>query len=340
MLTLSIVIPVHNGGAILKKCLENATQTHPLPDEIILVADGCTDNSVEIAREFGVKVLVHSESLGPAAARNRGARAAKGDVVLFLDSDVAVPSDIVERVLEVFTRETDVTAIIGSYDNSPEASNFLSQYKNLFHHYIHQTSQEDASTFWGAFGAIRREAFQRVCGFDPRYKTPSVEDIELGFRLKRAGYRIRLCKNLQVRHLKRWEAWSFLKTELFRRAIPWTDLILRNRQWTFDLNTRPADVVSVFAAYGLLGSLLGVIWFPGFIIPGSLFAACLLWINMPVYRFFKNRRGYPFALRTAPWIWLYYLYSGFGFAVGSAKFLWKYGVLSIANVKSERVSPS
>lgn len=68
-------------------------------------------------------------------------------------------------------------------------------------------------------------------GFDESYRKPSIEDIELGYRLKQAGLKIRLCKALQVKHLKRWEVVSLLRADFFYRALPWTELILRDRQF-------------------------------------------------------------------------------------------------------------
>jgi hypothetical protein len=61
--------------------------------------------------------------------------------------------------MEAFQNDHDLAAVIGSYDDEPFEPNFLSQYKNLLHHYVHQTANRDASTFWGACGAIRRESF-------------------------------------------------------------------------------------------------------------------------------------------------------------------------------------
>jgi GT2 family glycosyltransferase len=144
-----------------------------------------------------------------------------------------------------------LTALFGSYDDAPAATNFLSQYKNLFHHYVHQIANEEASTFWGACGAIRREVFLKLGGFDESYHQPCIEDIELGYRLKRAGYRIRLLKTLQVKHLKHWGVKSLLKTDFFQRALPWTELILRDRRLVNDLNLKTSSRVSVASIYGL-----------------------------------------------------------------------------------------
>lgn len=314
--TLSVVVPVHNGGENFRRCLEDLFQTSPRPDEIIVVADGCTDDSAELARKVGAKVLVQSAAQGPAAARNRGALEAKGDIVFFLDSDVGVPPETMGKIRELFDREKNLAAVIGSYDNSPEDPNFLSQYKNLFHHFIHQNSMEEASTFWGACGAVRREIFFEVCGFDPRYKKPSIEDIELGLRMKKAGYRILLAKDLQVKHLKRWDARTLVETDFFHRAVPWSKLILRNREFKPDLNTRVPSVLSVVSVQGLILCTLGVLKFPPLMLPALLFLILLMGLNLPLYRFFRNKRGISFALKSIPWHWFYYFYCGLAFGFG------------------------
>ncbi|MDY7021426.1 MAG: glycosyltransferase family 2 protein, partial [Cyanobacteriota bacterium] len=227
--------------------------------------------------------------------------------------------DTVEKVLGVFTDEPHLSALIGSYDDTPGADNFLSQYRNLFHHYTHQTSKPEASTFWGACGAIRREIFWQVGGFDQRYRLPCIEDIELGYRLKKAGHHIGLRNSILVKHLKEWRPISMLKADFFYRALPWTALILQNRQLNNDLNLQYSSRISVVLVYAMIVSIMVTPWsFQSSIIALVLTSAFLV-LNAPVYQFFHNKRGLIFALRTVPWHWLYYFYSGLAFAIGLAR---------------------
>lgn len=319
-LRVSVIIPVHNGGDSFRRCLSSLAKTVPPPSEIIVVADGDTDGSWLLAKEFNTKVLRINTRGGPAQARNLGAKAAQGDILFFVDADVVVYPNTISQVASTFSREPDLAALIGSYDDAPGATNFLSQYRNLLHHYVHQTGCEEASTFWGACGAIRRQVFLAIGGFDESYRQPSIEDIELGYRLKQAGYRIRLCKDLQVKHLKRWEMGSLLKADFFYRALPWTELILRDRQLINDLNLQVSSRVSVMLVFGLLGALVAAWWWSGFLIVAAVLSLSLLVINAPVYRFFMRQRGLVFAFQVIPWHWLYYFYSGLAFSIGTARY--------------------
>ncbi|RUR81859.1 glycosyltransferase [Chlorogloeopsis fritschii PCC 9212] len=320
-LVISVIIPVHNGGASFRYCLSSLANAMPAPAEIIVVADGDTDGSWLVAKEFGAKVLRIPTSGGPAKARNLGARAAIGDILFFIDADVTITPDAIGKVEKAFSDEPELAALIGSYDDAPGASNFLSQYKNLFHHYTHQTAKEEAFTFWGACGAIRREIFLGLGGFDESYRRPSIEDIELGYRLKNAGYKIRLCKDLQVKHLKYWGIVSLLKAEIFYRALPWTELIWRDRQLSNDLNLGLNSRLSVILTYGLVISLLAAWWSPGFLAVAFVLGFLLFVLNLQVYRFFHHKRGFWFALRVIPWHWLYYLYGGLAFVIGTARYI-------------------
>lgn len=313
---VSIVVPVHNGGESFRQCLASLL-THASSAEIIVVADGDSDGSWRHAEAAGVKVLRVEVAGGPAKARNLGAKAAQGDILFFVDADVTIAPTTLDQIVTLFRNNSDLTAVIGSYDDAPGAKNFLSQYKNLFHHYTHQTAREEASTFWGACGAIRRDVFLSIGGFDERYRYPSIEDIELGYRLRRAGYNILLCKTLQVKHLKHWKPISLLRAEIFYRALPWTELILRDRLFVNDLNLSSSNRLSVILTFGLLGCLVGLGWSSNLFVLASLFSLALLIINSPVYRFFWEKRGFAFTLRVIPWHWLYFLYSGLSFAWGT-----------------------
>jgi GT2 family glycosyltransferase len=320
-LKISVIIPVYNGGASFYRCLSRLAEAVPQPTEIIVVADGDTDGSSELAKQFGARVFRLPVSQGPAKARNIGARAATGDILFFVDADVEIAPDTIDQVARIFDSEPDIAAMIGSYDDKPGAANFLSQYRNLFHHYTHQTASEEASTFWGACGAIRRDIFLKMGGFDENYRYPSVEDIELGYRLKKAGYKIRLCKTVQVKHLKRWGAVSMLKADFFYRALPWTELIMRDRNPMNDLNLKVESRISVMLAYGVALSGMISAWWWGAGAIAAVLALLLLALNAPVYRFFYHKRGKKFALKTIPWHWLYYLYSGLAFVIGTVHHL-------------------
>jgi GT2 family glycosyltransferase len=317
--TVSVIVPVHNGGEEFRQCLQHLSGTEPRPEEVIVVVDGGADGSSQIAAAFGARAVRLPVTGGPARARNHGARAAKGSILLFIDSDVIVSSDVVSRVAAIFTGDPDLAALFGSYDDAPGASNFLSQYKNLLHHYVHQTGREEAFTFWAGCGAIRRDIFLALDGFDEAYRYPSIEDIELGYRLKRAGHRIRLCKELQVKHLKRWGTLSLLKADLLRRALPWTELILRHGRLPNDLNLKPSSYVSALVACFLALSLAGAWWKPGLLGAAAALALTLSALNLPLYTFFYRKRGLGFTLRAVPWHWFYYLYSSVTFA-GAALF--------------------
>lgn len=320
---LSIIVPVHNGGESFRKSLVSISKWRANA-EVIVVADGKSDGSWRLVEEYGFKLILLPECGGPARARNIGAEAASADLLFFTDADVEIHPATVPRVIYAFKDNPDLSALIGSYDDEPGAENFLSQYKNLFHHYTHQTSSEEASTFWGACGAIKRDIFMSLGGFTQSYEKPCIEDIELGYRLRQAGHRIALCKHVQVKHLKRWTPFTLLRAEVFYRALPWMALLLKIRQndpqqyqrFSSDLNLKWSSRASVLLiACFCLSAIASVYWLP---LAGitCLSGLLLLAINWPVYHFFYRKRGFWFALGVVPWHWLYYFYSGLAFVVG------------------------
>ncbi|MBE9212595.1 glycosyltransferase family 2 protein [Plectonema cf. radiosum LEGE 06105] len=332
--SISVIIPVHNGGDSFRLCLSSLKESTIYPDEIIVVSDADTDGSWLVAEEFGAKVIRMAVNAGPAKARNLGASVATGDILYFVDADVVISQDAISQVKKAFENESDLAALIGSYDDEPGASNFLSQYKNLFHHYTHQIASQEAFTFWGACGAIRREIFLSLSGFNESYRRPSIEDIELGYRIRRGGYKIKLVKDLQVKHLKRWGVVSLLKAEIFYRALPWTELILRQRQLDNDLNLGVSSRLSVVLIYAILATLVAAWWWSGFLAVTALLSLIMLWLNFAVYRFFHDKRGLGFALRVIPWHWFYYIYGGLAFAVGTTNYLWHQWFLSKLDIST------
>ncbi len=307
---------MHQGGPAFHQCLRSVQAARPAPDEVLVVVDGPGGGAEAIANQFGVRTVRTGDRGGPARARNLGARQSRGDILFFIDADVAVQPTAVRQVLQAFEHDPGLSAVIGSYDDAPAEANFFSQYKNLFQHYVHQNAREEAYTFCGACGAVRRDAFLGIGGFDEGYRLPSIEDIELGYRLKAAGHRIRVCKDFQVKHLKRWGPVSLFLSDFFRRALPWTALILRTGVLQNDLNVSRACRVKVALVYCLLGALGLSWWWVGGLPVAALVAAVLLTMDAGLLQFFSRKRGVYFALRTIPCHWFYYFYSGLAFALG------------------------
>ncbi len=267
---LSVVIPVYSAREMLRNCLTHLFRSRPTrPEECIVVDDGSTDGSARVAVEFGCRVIPVSERRGPAYARNLGAIAATGDILFFLDADICVHPDTLRRVRESFQAEPGLDALMGSYDDEPQQQDFLSQYRNLMHCFVHQNARREACTFWSGCGAIRRDVFLKHGGFDESYSRPAIEDIELGYRLQQAGCRLVLDRDIQVKHLKRWTFWSLLKTDVRDRGIPWTELILRDQQMPNDLNLHLSQRISVVLVFLLLGVCGAAAWLWGhlFVLP-------------------------------------------------------------------------
>jgi GT2 family glycosyltransferase len=210
MPTLTVIVPATNDPPTLGRCTAAIQAAAAAPEELVVVREPA-----------------HS---GPAAARNAGAREATGEVVVFIDADIAVHRDAFTRIRETFAAQERLVAVFGSYDDAPEAPGVVSQFRNLLHHHVHQTSAGAATTFWGGIGAVRREAFDRVGGFDEqRFPVPSVEDIELGMRLTAEGALIVLDPRIQGTHLKHWSLSQMVRTDLHHRGIPWVELLLESR---------------------------------------------------------------------------------------------------------------
>jgi GT2 family glycosyltransferase len=311
---VSVVVPAYNNPGELSQCLSALRTATGADTELIVVDDASSDDVSSTAAHFGARFLRLTRNAGPAAARNHGARHARGQILFFVDADVVVPNDAIGRVRTILDSRGEIAAVFGSYDSRPAAPGLVSRYRNLLHHFVHQTGEAEAATFWAGCGAVRRPAFDRVGGFDERrFPHPSIEDIELGYRLRRAGYRIFLDKSLQCMHLKQWTLRSVIRTDVIHRAIPWSRLILESGEAPDDLNVSGSQRASV-ALIGLAGLslLVSPFRFELLMLAFGCVAATLI-LNRDLYAFFRRAGGTFFALACVPLHLLYFVCCGLSY---------------------------
>jgi glycosyltransferase involved in cell wall biosynthesis len=311
---ITVIVPFRNAQRYLERCLTCIRSSRYGAVELIGVDDASSDRSAEIARRFCDRVLALTENRGPAFARNRAAEQSSGAILFFIDADVFCFPETLQAVAAAFDAHPSVAAVIGSYDDDPPEQNFVSRYKNLTHHFVHQAASPEASTFWTGCGAIRRETFLGLGGFDESYRRPSIEDIELGYRLRAAGHAIRLDRTLTVRHAKRWTFRSLLESDIRDRALPWTKLQLSSGGILNDLNlTYEQRFSAVLVVLALVGVLVAW-WLPAALVLSLAALSVVSWWNRCLYGFYYRRGGVGFCVGSALMHWLYYLYSVAAFA--------------------------
>ena len=313
--TISVVMPAYKAAHLLDQVLTPllAMRAAGEVDEVLVVDDLSPDDTAAKARAMGATVLVMPRNGGPGAARNLAAEHATGDILWLVDSDViAWPGggDIIRRAFA----EPGVEAVFGSYDTAPAGTPWFSRYKNLTHRFYHQRAQREATTFWAGCGAIGAEMYRKIGGFDVEtYKVPSIEDIELGYRIKRAGGRILVLPELQGKHLKVWTMKNAIFTDLFRRALPWSRLMISREGVADDLNTSKLERVKAAVAGLFLLSVPGLVLAPG-IWPVTLgLGALAVALNWAFARFLVANGGVGFAAASLLYHQVYYVYSAGAF---------------------------
>ena len=318
MTTLSVVMPMWNVVENLPRVLPPlvAALRERRVVEVVVVDDGSTDDSARQCEAAGLRVIPSGGRLGPAGARNVGARAVTGDAILFLDADVVMHDDVPARVAARFDARPDLVALFGAYDDRPAAPGIVSRYRNLLHHHVHVMNAGEASTFWVGCGAVRRAALLAVGGFDAeRYRVPSIEDIELGQRLRATGGRILLDPAIQGTHLKRWSFASMVRTDVLRRALPWGRLLQATPDVASALNVTMGERLRAVVALALFGAAIAVLFRRSMLGPAFELLVVATLVNAPFYLLVARRAGVVTAIASLFLHQLYYVY-------GAATFAW------------------
>lgn len=214
---LSVIVPFHNRREVIAECLRSLYASTYQNIEVIAVDDGSTDGSAAVVGEFPARLVTLGENRGAGPCRNEGARVARGEILVFVDSDVLVGPEALGLIVEDFAGEAGVAAVQAIYSAACRYPNFVSRYANA--HY-HAYGMQNAKRFIGSVGtycvAVKRDVFLAVGGFDEQKGTAKLagEDQFFGYKFDRDTQRILLDQRIQVEHLKHYALGAYLAHDM------------------------------------------------------------------------------------------------------------------------------
>jgi cellulose synthase/poly-beta-1,6-N-acetylglucosamine synthase-like glycosyltransferase len=213
---LSVIIPAYNAEKTLYSCL-SALYDQSLPKrdyEIVVVDDGSTDGTSKIAKDFNVNYLFQTNQ-GPATARNKGVHAARGNIVLFTDSDCIPEHNWIKEMVRPFG-DPDVVGVKGTYKTTQTdlAARFAqAEFEDRYDLLKKNPSIDMIDTYSAAF---KKDIFLQIGGFDQNFPVANNEDTDLSYRLATAGYKLVFNPAASVYHSHPDTFIKYLKLKFWR----------------------------------------------------------------------------------------------------------------------------
>jgi GT2 family glycosyltransferase/uncharacterized membrane protein YbhN (UPF0104 family) len=337
-LSFTVIIPARNAAPVLGKCLSSMVSkgADRSPLEVIVVDDGSTDDTAAVAASHGARVL-HLTGLGPAAARNAGARAASGDLLVFVDADCSAEQGCFEALLAPFA-DPAVAGSRGGYTSAQEA--LLARFVQLEMDEKQARLEESGlvTLLDTACAAYRRTLFMEQGGFDEGLPATSVEDAELSFRLTAQGYHLVYAPSARVRHRHPEQLGNYLWRKLrfgYYRALLYRRYPARVRNDGYTPRLMPLQILlaGIVMATGILG-----FWSAAARTLAAAAALLSLLVSLPLARraWSSDRR---LAMATPILLLLRSCAQGLGLLAGLAQLVkgsrstrWAGGVLTLASL--------
>jgi GT2 family glycosyltransferase len=198
--SVSVIIPTYNGARRIVNCLEAlCTQVAGRRAEIIVVDDGSVDNVAEVVSRYPGVRLISQSNAGPAAARNRGAAEASGDIILFTDDDCEPGVGWLESMLEPFSN-SEVVGVKGVYRTKQKqlmARFVQAEYEDRYRYMARFSHIDFIDTYSAAF---RRARFSEIGGYDTAFPVACAEDVDLSYRMSARGWKMKFQPAATVYH--------------------------------------------------------------------------------------------------------------------------------------------
>lgn len=305
---ITVIVPVFNNPEGLRVCLTALRALSDPAYEVIVADDASTADLAPLCLEFSARHCRLPENVGPGAARNAGARMARGGILAFTDSDCAPPPDWLARIRRNLA-EPGVAATAGTYGEDL-SNTFFARLRLLEARHYHIRERRPVNSYISANFAIRKEVFDAVGGF-PALRIG--EDLLLGYRLKKAGHSVLWDYELVVSQYFRKTLWAYV-----RQQREWSAGALRllldhpeieGMSWSVRRGALDAQIP--LHAAGLAAAATAPFWPPSWI----AFAACgtgIFLLNVPFLADLGRQQSAAFAaraflaawwIRNSAWLW-------------------------------------
>jgi GT2 family glycosyltransferase len=208
---ISVVICTYNGADTIRDTLDGCVSLTYPNFEVIVVCDGCTDNTEEIAQSYDVRVI-STKNQGLSAARNEGMQAAEGEIVAYIDDDAYPDPHWLNYLAKTFMR-SDYVGVGGPNLLPPSDGDIAQCVYNAPGGPTHVLLTDDvAEHIPGCNMAFRKDRLEAVGGFDPRFRTAG-DDVDLCWRLQDNGGKIGFSPTAMVWHHRRNSVSAYWKQQ-------------------------------------------------------------------------------------------------------------------------------
>jgi GT2 family glycosyltransferase len=290
---VTVVIPSYNSARTLRLCLRSVADQTYQPIETIVVDDGSTDGSASIAAELGATLVRTPANAGPATARNLGAIHARGEILFFLDADIALDPGSVAAAVAELEADPGLGAICGVLDPQPLLPTRLSaRYRAAQQFAWFDEADGQIPGLHTAMCGIRTNIFVQVGPFDPALRY--TEDQEYGYRLRRR-YQVRATHAIHGRHDHR-DSLARILRKVYHRTRLGMPLWLANRSLPGGAATGSRALASVAVLAAVLATMLAVPLGLGAAAAVPILLAIAIALDLPTYRHVFASRTLAFGL--------------------------------------------
>lgn len=297
---IRVIVPVFRCTTLLRNCIKSIQQgltSYPF-SEIIVVDNGENSDLLSILSGLNIRIIQADEKPSAAYARNAGATDFENGIIVFIDSDVIINSDCIQKLLQPLI-ENQVEAAIGNYSSQVDGLTFAQKYKQLYIHYVYsRLSTSIRNDFWTAICAVQSDTFHELNGFDTSFVGANGEDQEFGIRLTQNLKKTLMVPSAKGIHLHNYSLRGIFRNDYVKGLRALRNINLNKVPLNDNRHANKKARVSVF-----LAGLSALVLMLSFFYPLLFAVSLLLWIfwlltKSGMYSLFYSSGGAVFMLKS------------------------------------------